>query len=232
MTIKPLVTEDTLDALREFDTCAVTNAVERFNIRLRNTGFTNGSIHCRFPDAPAMVGFAVTARLRSEDPPMTGSMFRNRSDFWNAILTIPAPRVLVLQDMDDDPGRGAFVGDVHAAILKALGCVGYVTNGAVRELPGVRSVGLQLFSGSLAVSHAYAHIFDVGSKVVVGALEVQPGELLHGDQHGVLTIPTEIAAQIPQVAEDRRRIEKRVIDFCKSGSFSVEKLSEITSAAR
>jgi 4-hydroxy-4-methyl-2-oxoglutarate aldolase len=159
-------------------------------------------------------------------------MFRNRSDFWNAILAIPAPRVLVLQDMDDDPGRGAFVGDVHAAILKALGCVGFVTNGAVRELPGVRRVGLQLFSGNLAVSHAYAHIFDVGSKVVVGALEVQPGELLHGDQHGVLTIPTEIAAQIPQVAEDRRRIEKRVIDFCKSGSFSVEKLSEITSAAR
>ncbi len=232
MTMKPLVSEDTVDALREFDTCTVTNAVERFNIRLRNTGFTDGSIHCRFPDAPAMVGFAVTARLRSEGPPITGNMFRDRSDFWNSILAIPAPRVLVLQDMDDDPGLGAFVGDVHGAILKALGCVGYVTNGAVRELPGVRSAGLQLFSGSLAVSHAYAHIFDVGCKVVVGGLEVRPGELLHGDQHGVLAIPTEIAAEIPRVAEDRRRIEQQVIDFCKSGSFSVERLSEITRAVR
>jgi 4-hydroxy-4-methyl-2-oxoglutarate aldolase len=227
MAIAPLLTDHELQHLRRFNTCIVANAVEKFNVRLRNTGFTNGSIHCRFPDAPAMVGYAVTARLRSEDPPVAGKMFRDRRDFWNAILTIPSPRVLVLRDMDEPPGRGAFVGDVHTAILKALGCVGYVTNGAVRELAGVKDQDFQLFSGNLAVSHAYAHIFDFGAKIVVGGMDVHPGDLLHGDRHGVLTIPAEIAAEVPRVAGELEVLEKKVIEFCRSEEFSVEKLSEI-----
>jgi hypothetical protein len=61
----PLLTEEQLDALRQFDTCMIANAVETFNVRLRNTGFTDASIQCMFTDAPPMVGYAVTARLRS-----------------------------------------------------------------------------------------------------------------------------------------------------------------------
>jgi len=227
MTQAPLLTEGELDALRQFDTCMVANAVETFNIRLHNTGFTNASVHCIFEDAPPMVGYAATARLRSGQPPMVGSTFRDRADFWNSILEIPAPRILVLEDKDNPPGRGAFVGDMHSAILKALGCIGYVTNGAVRELPSVRAIGIQLFAGSVAVSHAYAHIFDFGSAVTVGGMEVRPGELLHGDRHGVLAIPAEIAAAVPAVAAEIQRAEKNVIDFCRSSAFSVAKLVEV-----
>lgn len=232
MAIVPLLSEHQLQDLRQFSTCTVANAIEKFNVRLHNTGFTDGSIHCRFPTVPPMVGYAVTARLRSEDPPITGHKFRDRTDFWNAILAIPAPRVLVLKDMDEPAGRGAFVGDVHAAILKALGCVGYVTNGAVRELPGVRELDFQLFSGSIAVSHAYAHIFDVGAKVVVGGMDVHPGDLLHGDQHGVVTVPAGIAAELPKVAAELQIQEEKVIDFCRSGEFSVAKLSQVTRGIR
>jgi 4-hydroxy-4-methyl-2-oxoglutarate aldolase len=232
MAITPLLSKQQLLDLSQFSTCTLANAIERFNVRLRNTGFTDGSIHCRFPAAPPMVGYAVTARLRSEGPPVTGHAFRDRTDFWNAILEIPAPRVLVLRDMDEPPGHGAFVGDMHAAILKALGCVGYVTNGAVRELPGVRQLDFQLFSGSIAVSHAYAHIFDVGTKIVVGGMDVSPGDLVHGDQHGVLTIPAEIAVEVPRVAAELQMQEEKVIDFCRSREFSVAKLPEITRAVR
>ena len=216
-----------MDALRQFDTCMVANAVETFNVRLHNTGFTNASIHCMFEDAPPMVGYAATARLRSGQPPMVGGTFHDRGDFWNSILEIPAPRILVLEDKDNPAGRGALVGDMHAAILKALGCIGYVTNGAVRELPSVRAMGMQLFAGNVAVSHAYAHIFDVGASISVGGMEVHPGELLHGDRHGVLTVPTTIAAAIPAVAAEMQRAEKAVIDFCRSREFSVAKLGEI-----
>jgi 4-hydroxy-4-methyl-2-oxoglutarate aldolase len=227
MALAPVLTEGELDALRQFDTCMVANAVETFNVRLHNTGFTNASIHCMFEDAPPMVGYAATARLRSGQPPMVGSSFRDRGDFWNSILETPAPRILVLEDKDNPPGRGAFVGDMHSAILKALGCIGYVTNGAVRELPSVRAIGVQLFAGSVAVSHAYAHIFDVGAAITVGGMEVRPGELLHGDRHGVLTIPREIAAAVPAVAADIQRAEQEVIDFCRSSAFSVAKLGEV-----
>jgi regulator of RNase E activity RraA len=205
----------------------VANAIETFNVRLHNTGFTNASIRCMFEDAPPMVGYAATARLRSGEPPMVGNTFHDRADFWNSILQIPSPRILVLEDKDNPPGRGAFVGDMHAAILKALGCIGYVTNGAVRELAAVRPMGVQLFAGNVAVSHAYAHIFDLGASITVGGMEVRPGDLLHGDRHGVLTVPAEIAGGIPAVAAEIQREEQKVINFCRSSAFSVAKLAEV-----
>jgi 4-hydroxy-4-methyl-2-oxoglutarate aldolase len=232
MAIEPPLTDEDLDALRRFDTCMISNAVETFDARLRNTGFADGSIRCMFQDAPPMVGYAVTGRLRCGHPPIGGGSFHDRADFWNSILQIPSPRILVLEDLDEPPGRGAFVGDMHAAILKALGCVGYLTNGAVRELPAVRAMGVQLFAGSIAVSHAYAHIFDVGATVTVGGMEVRPGDLLHGDRHGVLTIPMEFASKIPDVAARLQREEQTVIDFCRSSAFSIAKLREIMKATR
>ena len=227
MALAPLLTEEELDALRQFDTCMVANAVETFSLRLRNTGFTSGGIHCMFPDAPPMVGYAVTARLHSGDPPTKGGTFHDRSDFWNRILQFPAPRILVLEDMDHPPGLGAFVGRVHAAILKALGCIGHLTNGAVRQLPAVRSMGFQLFAGNVTVSHAYAHIFDIGCHVNVGGMEIQPGDLLHGDRHGVVNVPIAIAAQVPDVASHLERRHQKIVEFCGSSSFSVERLSEM-----
>jgi len=226
------LTEEDLDALRQFDTCMISNAIETFDARLRNTGFANASIRCMFKDAPPMVGYAATARLRSGEPPMVGANFRDRAEFWNSILEIPAPRILVLEDMDRLPGRGAFVGDMHAAILQGLGCVGYVTNGAVRELPAVRAMGFRLFAGNVAVSHAYAHIFEIGAMINVGGMEVRPGDLLHGDRHGILTVPKKIAAKIPNVAQELHQAEQRVIDFCRSSAFSVAKLSEVMKVVR
>ncbi len=234
MAIKSLLTEADLDALRQFDTCMVSNAIETFDARLRNTGFTDGSIRCMFTDADTLptIGYAVTARLRSGEPPIGGGSFHDRAEFWNSILEIPAPRILVLEDMDEPPGRGAFVGDMHAAIIKALGCTGHLTNGAVRELPAVRAMGVQLFAGSVAVSHAYAHIFDVGAHVKVGGMEVRPGDLLHGDRHGVLTVPMAFATKIPEVAVRLQGVEQTVIDFCRSSAFSVARLREIMKATR
>ena len=173
-----------------------------------------------------MVGYAATARLRTGEPPIAGS-FHDRTDWWKSILQIPAPRIVVLQDLDEPPGVGAVLGEMHAAILKALGCVGYVTNGAVRELPQVRDMGLHLFAGNESVSHSYPHIFDFGSPVTVGGLEVHPGDLLHGDRHGLLTVPQEIAGEIPAVAARLRQAEQKVVEFCNSPEFSVEKLRQV-----
>jgi 4-hydroxy-4-methyl-2-oxoglutarate aldolase len=223
----PLVAKDQLDALRRIDTCMVSNAIETFNVRLRNTGYTDGSIRCMFDDTQPAVGYAATARLRTGEAPITGRIYQDRAEWWKSILRVPAPRIAVVEDIDKPPGVGAFLGDMHAAILKALGCVGYVTNGAVRELPRVRDLGFQLFAGSVAVSHAYAHMFDLGAVVKVGGLEVRPGDLLHGDRHGLLSVPKEIVAEIPEVAARQQQGERRIIEFCRSQEFSVDKLSQM-----
>jgi len=230
--VAPFLSDEELDALRHFDSCVIANAIDSFDVRLRNAGFADARVRCIFEDAPPMVGYAATGRLRSGEPPIGGGNFPDRAELWNSILDIPAPRILVLQDTDDHPGRGAFVGEMQAAILKALGCVGYVTNGAVRELPAVRDIGLQLFAGNVAVSHAYAHIFEIGSVINVGGMEVQPGDLLHGDRHGVLTIPLNVAKEIPKAAARLQQEEQQVIDFCRSPDFSVEKLRQILKQIR
>jgi regulator of RNase E activity RraA len=227
MGLGPFLRDDQLDALRRLDTCTVSNAIESFEVRLRNAGFADSRIRCMFRDFPPMVGYAATARLRSGEPPIAGRVYRDRTDWWNSILEVPPPRIVVLEDLDKPPGLGAFLGDMHAAILKALGCVGYVTDGAVRELPRVRDLGLQLFAGSVAVSHAYSHIFDFGSVVKIGGLEVHPGDLLHGDRHGLLTIPKQITAEVPAVAARLQQAEQRIIEFCGSREFSVDKLRQL-----
>jgi len=226
MALEPAIRAEELDALRRLDSCTVSNAIETFEVRLRNAGFADAHIRCMFKDLLPMIGYAATARLRTGQPPIAG-FYHDRTDWWNSILQVPAPRIVVMEDLDEAPGVGAFLGDMHAAILKALGCVGYVTNGAVRELPRVRDLGLHLFAGNVAVSHAYAHIFDFASKVKVGGLEVRPGDLLHGDRHGLLTVPKQIASEIPAVAARLQQAEQRVIDLCRSQEFSVDKLRQM-----
>jgi 4-hydroxy-4-methyl-2-oxoglutarate aldolase len=227
MAIEPVLSERQLDALRSLDTCTVSNAIETFGVRLRNTGFADSSIRCIFDDLPPMVGYAATARLRSGSPPMQGGSYHDRTDWWQYVLEVPPPRIVVLQDVDKEPGIGAFLGDVHAAIMRALGCVGYVTNGAVRELPTIHKMGLHLFAGKVAVSHAYAHIFDYGAPIEIGGLELHPGDLLHGDRHGLLMIPKLVAGDVPQAAEKQRQTENRIISFCESGNFSLERLRDV-----
>jgi 4-hydroxy-4-methyl-2-oxoglutarate aldolase len=227
MNVRALVDKGILQALQQIPTCVVSNAIETFEVRLRNTGFADSSIRCMVDGPRPLVGYAATAHLRSGEPPMSKRIYQDRADWWNSILEIPEPRVVVLEDLDEPPGVGAHLGDMHASILQALGCVGFVTNGAVRELPRLKAMGFQAFAGNVAVSHAYAHIFDLGKPVKVSGLEIKPGDLLHGDQHGILTIPNEIAGEIPRVAATLQETEQTVIDYCRSKEFSVEGLSKL-----
>jgi len=221
-----------LAQLAELDACAVANAIETFGVRLRNSGFTDASVRCQFDQLPPLVGYAATVRIRTAEPPMEGDSYYYRLDWLQHLVSVPAPRVLVVEDMDAHPGLGSFVGDVHANILVALGCAGLLTNGAVRNVEAARALKFQMFVSNLSVSHAFAHIFDFGGVVHVGGLQVRPGDLLHGDRHGVQTVPREIAPKIPGVAQRMKAEEKALIDFCQSSAFSLEKLRSEVDALR
>jgi len=219
-----------LAALAGFDTCTVANAIESFGIRLRNEGFSSSTIRCLTPQIPPVVGYAETLRVRSSSPPWQRRLYYDRTDWWTALEVVPPPRILVVQDVDARVGIGAFVGGVHAHILRALGCVAAVTNGAARDVPEVLEAGLHLFAGNLSPSHAYVHIVEYGRRVEVAGLAVEPGDLLHADQHGVVRVPQEIATRIPAVAERLRRKEKQIFAFCRSEAFSIGGLRSIVDA--
>jgi|HubBroStandDraft_5_1064220.scaffolds.fasta_scaffold45765_3 4-hydroxy-4-methyl-2-oxoglutarate aldolase len=215
-----------LEKLKDFDSCTISNAIERLSVRLRNEGFISGVARCRFPRLPPMIGYAATARIRTASAPMSHRCYYDRMDWWNYVATLPQPRVLVLQDADHRPGLGAFVGEIHAAIGVALNCVGCVTNGAVRDLPAVEAMGFQLFAGYTSVSHAYAHIVDFGEPVEIDSLKIASGDLLHGDRHGVVNVPLSIAANIPREAVKTLQEEQELVQFCRSPHFSLQELAE------
>ncbi len=225
MTHQGALSATDFEKLSKLDTCTVSNAIERLNVRLRNEGFVSGVVRCQFRNLPPMIGYAATGRIRTASPPMTHRCYYDRMDWWSYLASLPEPRVMVLQDADPRPGLGAFVGEIHAAIGRALNCVGCVTNGAVRDLPAVRALGFQLFAGTVSVSHSYAHIIDFGEPVEIGGLKIQSGDLIHGDRHGVLTIPLAIAAEVPAEASKILAEERELIEFCRSPEFSLEELA-------
>lgn len=223
---KAVISSSDFEAIQRLDTCRISNAIERLKVRARNEGFAYGTVHCRFPHFSPMLGYAATARIRTATSPVSADWYHERINFLNFVRSIPEPRVIVLQDMDHWPGFGALLGELHATIAQALHCVGCVTNGAVRDLPAVERMGFHLFSGGVAVSHAYAHIADFGEKVSISGLEIAPGDLIHGDRHGVQTIPLQIAPEIPRVVDKLNEEEREFIAYCRSPEFSFPGLVE------
>lgn len=181
-----LVSDANFKKLQQLDTCTVSNAIERLKVRLRNEGSVSGSkLHCQFPNFSPMLGYAATGRIRTTSAPVIGRAYHENMHWWRYLASIPAPRVMILEDVDDEPGAGALVGELHAVIGLALNCIGYVTNGAVRDLPAVEALGFHLFAGGVAVSHMYAHVSEYGKPVEIGGLKISPGDLIHGDRHGI-----------------------------------------------
>ena len=215
-----------IEALRKISSPSVANTIETFNVRPRSQGFMSSEIRTLFPDLGPLVGYAVTAVIRAEPAPREGHR-ASTFGWWDYVLSIPAPRVVVVHDLDDPRGQGAQWGEVQANIHRALGCVGTVTDGSVRDLDEVRALGFQFAAAHVSVSHAYVHMVDFGLPVKVGGLWVQPGDLIHADQHGVVTIPADIAARIPEAVAKVGADERRIIQLCQSRDFSAERLKEL-----
>jgi regulator of RNase E activity RraA len=222
---------DRLAELRLYSTPTVANAIETFNLQPRTAGFMSNQIRCIFPELGTMVGIAYTATIRASTAPPSGAAAL-RPAMWRDMETVPSPRVIVIQDLDDPPGVGAFWGDVQSNIHRALGCTGTVTNGSVRDLDEVRALSFHFFAGSIAVSHAYVHLVEVGVPVQVGGVTVHPGDVIHGDQHGVLSIPREIAGRISEGVEKVDRVERQMITYCQSPGFTREGLETLYNKLR
>jgi 4-hydroxy-4-methyl-2-oxoglutarate aldolase len=219
-----LLTFEQLEALRRLDACTLANAIETFHERLRNEGFMGHNVRCLFPQLQPMVGYATTVKIRGSSPPTTGNLYTDRTDWWDYIVSLPAPRIVVVEDAAARPGLGSLVGAVHMNILRALHCVGVVTNGSVRDIPAAESAGFHYFAGSVSVSHAYVHIVEIGKSVEIDGLKIRSGDLLHGDLHGVQNIPLDLAARLPRAAAKISAEEQALIALCRSPEFSLQKL--------
>jgi regulator of RNase E activity RraA len=139
-----------------------------------------------------------------------------RLDYLDYIAAQPQPSIVVIQDIDETVGFGAFWGEVQTNIHKALGCLGTITNGSIRDIPQV-APGFQMLAGSISPSHAFVHVVDFGLNVNIHGMAVRSGELIHADRHGAVVVPVDaidgMRAAAPKVAAK----EAQIIEAARSG---------------
>ncbi len=209
-----LLTKEQLDALSMFDTPTICNAIEGFQIRSRIEGFTRPELQMRatMSDKP-MVGYARTGIISAKHPAaetneaVMEAYYRQYEDF-------DLPMVAAIQDIDTVP-IGSFWGDVQATVHRALGCIGVITNGGVRDIEEVKKVGFYLFSKEILISHGYIHMIEAGTTVDICGMTVRPGDLIHADQHGAIVIPEEIADKVANACVHAIDAEKALLSPCR-----------------
>lgn len=215
-----------LEALGRYDTPTICNALEIVAPGRRAIGFTTRQLVCPFPDLPPIVGYARTATIRATAASglPAADQQAGRAAYYDYVGTGQGPRISVIQDLDGpDAGFGAFWGEVNSAVHKALGCLGVVTDGSIRDIPQWAD-GFQALAGSIGPSHAHVHVAGFGDEIRVAGMSVRSGDLIHADRHGAVVIPLEVAAKVPDAAELCGRRETPILEIARDPAFTLEKL--------
>ena len=214
-----------LDALRAWDTPTICNALELVAPHRRATGFTVEHLHCLDPSLKPMVGFARTGTIRAVEPSqLPGDAVKAaRAAYYEYVVSPPGPTVVVLQDLDPNPGFGAFWGEVNTAVHKGLGALGCVTNGSMRDIDDC-APGFQLLAGKVGPSHAHVHIVDFGGQVNVAGMTAADGDIVHADRHGAVVVPREAVAKIPAAVDLLTRREAVILGVARGDGFDIDVL--------
>ena len=212
--------DEDLIGLEDLSTSSVANAIETFAVRDRNDGFISGEVGCRFPELGPMVGRALTVKVSSPETPIP--MVNRYWEMWEQLQDLTSPTVLVMQNTETNPSRCAYFGEVMATFALRLGGIGLVTDGGVRDLSAVRGLGFHYFSQHVTPSHGNFQIVDVGDPVVVGGQKICTGDVLHGDEDGVVTVPESL---LPNLRAAVLRVEGQeavMMEHVRGSDFDLE----------
>jgi 4-hydroxy-4-methyl-2-oxoglutarate aldolase len=211
-----------IDYLKTVDTPTLSNAIEMLKVRPQSEGFTPISIRCQFPELGRMVGYAVTAHVESMNKgPIDWNIFL---ELYEAVAKSPKPAVVVFQEVGPHPDFAVHAGEVMTTIFNRLGAVGLVSDCGVRDIPEVRAMKFHYFARGVAASHSYSRIVRVGVPVQVQGLMIRPGEILHGDENGLITVPNEGIEKLPEAVNQIQARERDLMQFVRGGDFTLEKL--------
>jgi 4-hydroxy-4-methyl-2-oxoglutarate aldolase len=199
-------TEEFIDELRRIDSATVSNAVERLGVRDRTQGYADLRMRCLVAQPQPMVGYAVTVTVDSTTPGLSPDNSRF-GELLAAVSASPKPCVVVCAEAGPAPERGCHMGDVVGTRLARGGAVGVVSGSGIRDLPGIEAAGLSAFALGTVVSHGVWTIAAVGVEVEVAGLRIRPGDLLHGNDDGLLTVPSDRPEELLELIEEVRARE-------------------------
>lgn len=208
------------------DTPTLANAIELLHVRPRRDGFTPLGLRCLFPEFGRMCGYAVTAEVETvtESGPFRLDAF---VDLYRLVEQSPKPAVIVLQETGGFGDYAAHCGEVMASFFTRLGATGLVSDCGVRDLPEVRRLGFHYFARGSVASHANFRIVRSGGPVQVLGMPVVAGDILHGDENGLITVPGGMEERLRECVDDVRRRERKVLDFVRSPQFDLGRFKEM-----
>jgi regulator of RNase E activity RraA len=213
-----------LDLLASWDTPTICNALELLQPDLPLSAYTTRpGVTVSGPFRP-MVGLARVGTIRARSKP-TGPA-ADRFDWYDYVHAKALPTIVVLEDLDDPPGAGAFWGEVHSKVHVRLGARGCVTNGSFRDTDAW-APGFKMLGGCLGPSHAHVHLVGFGEPVSVLGMSVKHADIIHADHHGAVVIPRDAVKLLPQAIEKIAAKERRTLDLCDSPDFSPQLMRSV-----
>lgn len=209
--------------LKTVDTATVSNAIELLKVRPDAEGFASLDLRCLFPEFGPMCGYAVTAQVETvtEGSPETEAGF---VELFEAVERSPKPAAVALQEVGGDRDRAAHAGEMMASIFLRLGAIGLVSDCGIRDLSAVRKIGFHCFARGAVASHANFHIVRTGVPVHAAGLTIRAGDLLHGDENGLLTVPEPGRDRLPAMVEQVLSKERALLELVRGSGFSASKL--------
>ena len=216
--------------LQKFDTPTIANALEIARGSRSITGFTRQTYLTAFPKLPAIIGYAKTVTIRSSTPFDPATRRKNQVAYYDYLDQGAKPTIAIVQDVDSQPGLGAFWGEVNTTVHWGLGCVGAVTDGSMRDLDAMHPK-FQCMAATLSPSHAWVQVVDIGKQVDVFGMVVSDGDIVHADRHGAIVIPSDLLDKMPAAIDLMTRKEKVILDAARMPGFSAAALREAFAAS-
>ncbi|MBE1876073.1 RraA family protein [Myceligenerans pegani] len=213
------LTDTELDFLAGVDSPTIANAVERLELRDRGTGYVGGRVRCDFPELGTMVGRALTVTVSDA----IGRPARQDGywELWERLDAMTGPVVIIMKDASTTPSRVAYAGEIMATLGQRLGAVGFVTDGALRDVAEVRAKGIHYFSRYTVASHANFELTRVGDPVLLDGERIATGDILHGDANGLVVVPWDALADLPAAVERVRDGEARDLAYIEGPDFTL-----------
>ncbi len=216
---------DFIQSLTQYDTPTISNAIEVAQGTRGYERFSRGTPISAMNGAKAMCGYARTAKLSgakpATEPPET--IQARRLDYFRYMAEGDAPKICVIEDIDAPDCVSAWWGEVHTAVHRGLGVNGALTNGVMRDLDD-HEPGFPVVAGSVGPSHMFCRITELDVPVTVFGLTVQPGELVHADQHGAIVIPTDVIPELQAAIDTLLANEQIVLAPARAPDFSIDRL--------
>jgi len=195
--------------------------------------FNIDETHDFMPQMGPMVGYAVTLVIEPSNVEHRKSNPDAGAEYRKYVASLPGPKIVVVQDLDKPRVMGSIWGEVNANFHRAMGCVGTITDGAVRDLDEMTNAGFKALSQRLCVGHGYVHPVRWNCEVEVFGRKVSPGDLIHADKHGFMVIAPEEQDNLLEAARFMDANEcNTVIPACRnlSGKSTSELLTDVENA--